>query len=381
MSLRAKKILAGAAALTAMVAVVGCGANGANNTAGAADTANNTSTGNSTAATGGNVSLAETGSSLLYPLFNGQWIPAYGSVASNVQMSAASTGSGTGISQSIAGTVDMGASDAYLADAQMQQNPGMLNIPVAISAQQVMYNLPGVKGNLKLSGDVLAQIYQGKIKFWDDSAIKSMNPGVTLPHQAIIPVRRSDGSGDTFLFTQFLSDTNSAWKGSVAYGTTVSWPSLSTEVGAKGNDGVVAALAKNKYSIGYVGISWLDKATQQGLGYAALKNKDGNFVLPQTANIQAAATQGTQNVPADERVSLIDEPGKDSYPIINFEYVILKKTQPSADKATAIKNFLNWAIDPSKGNDSKYLTPVHFLPLPSSIEPKSQAQINSITAG
>lgn len=125
----------------------------------------------------------------------------------------------------------------------------------------------------------------------------------------------------------------------------------------------------------------MNKATQEGLGYASLENKDGKFVLPTTANIKAAATAGAQNVPKDERISLIDEPGANSYPIINFEYLIVKQTQPSADKATALKNFLNWAIDPSKGNSSQYLTPVNFLPLPSNVEPLSQAQIDSIKAG
>lgn len=387
MSLRSKKWLAGATAVAALVAVVGCGtsnsaAGGSSNAS--SNTSNNSSSnsGNSTSgSSGGSVSLSETGSSLLYPLFNGQWISAYKSVAPNVSMTAASTGSGTGISQAMQGTIDMGASDAYLADAQMKQNPDMLNIPVAISAQQIMYNLPGVKGNLKMTGDVLAKIYQGQVKYWDDSAIKALNPGVSLPHQQIIPIRRSDGSGDTFLFTQFLSDTSSSWQSSVAYGTSVSWPSLSSEIGAKGNEGVVSAMSKNKGSIGYVGISWLDKGTQAGLGYFQLQNKDGKFVLPTSSNIQAAAAQGAKNVPTDERVSLIYEPGADSYPIINFEYLIVKKTQPNAAQATALKNFLSWAVDPSKGNGSQYMTAVHFKPLPSNIEPKSQAQIDQITSG
>ncbi|EPZ52502.1 phosphate ABC transporter substrate-binding protein PstS [Alicyclobacillus acidoterrestris] len=380
MSLRSNKIFAGAAALATIVAVVGCGTDNSstNNTA---NTASNTSAGSGNASTSGPVKLAESGSSLLYPLFNDQWVTAYQSVDSNVQLTAASTGSGTGISQAIAGTVDIGASDAYLADAQMQQSPGMLNIPVAVSAQQIMYNLPGIKDHLKLSGDVIAKIYEGKIQYWDDSAIAALNPGVSLPHHEIIPVTRSDSSGDTFLFTQFLTDANSDWKNGPGYNTTVSWPSISAEIGAKGNDGVVDALSKNQYSIGYVGISWLNKATQEGLGYASLENKDGKFVLPTTANIKAAATAGAQNVPKDERISLIDEPGANSYPIINFEYLIVKQTQPSADKATALKNFLNWAIDPSKGNSSQYLTPVNFLPLPSNVEPLSQAQIDSIKAG
>lgn len=351
-----------------IASLAGCG-NGAGNTAGSGN--------NAGAGTSGKVTINETGSSLLYPLFNDQWISAYKSVDPNVQLTAASTGSGTGISQALAGTVQIGASDAYLPDATMQSHQGMLNIPLAISAQQIMYNLPGVKDHVKLSGDVLAKIYEGKITYWDDAAIKSMNSGVTLPHKQIVPVRRSDGSGDTFLFTQFLTDTSSSWANGPKYSTTVSWPAVSNEVGAKGNDGVVTSLSNTPYSIGYVGISWLDKATQKGLGYAALQNKAGNFVLPTQANIQAAASAQVSNVPTDERISLIYGPGANSYPIINFEYAIINKQQP-ANMAAALKKFLNWAIDPNGGDSAQYMTPVHFLPLPASVAPKSQAQINQI---
>lgn len=395
MSLRAKRWFASATAVAALVSVVGCGtsnnssggstsgssntSNTASNTASNSSSTSNTSNNSSSSSSSSKMQLTETGSSLLFPLFNGQWIPAYKSVAPNVSMTAAATGSGTGIAQSLKGTIDMGASDAYLADAQMKAHPGMLNIPMAISAQQIMYNVPGVKGHLKMSGPVLAAIYQGTIKYWDNSKIKAMNSGVNLPHKPIVPVRRSDGSGDTFLFTQFLSDTDSKWKNSVSYSTSVSWPSLSTEVGAKGNSGVVTALTKNKYSIGYVGISYLDQATKAGLGYFALKNKAGNYVLPTSTDIIAAASKGAQNVPKDERVSLIFEPGAKSYPIINFEYIIVKKTQKTAAKAKALKSFLSWAIDPSKGNSAQYMHPVHFQPLPKNIKPMSQAQINEIS--
>ena len=181
------------------------------------------------------------------------------------------------------------------------------------------------------------------------------------------------------MFTQFLSDTSSAWKNGPAFGTSVSWPSVSGELGAKGNSGVVQDMVNNKYSIGYVGISWLDKASSQGLGYAALQNQAKNFVLPTDQTIQAAANASISKVPDDERISLIYAPGNDSYPIVNFEYAIVNTKQPSADMANALEKFLGWAIDPSKGNSSQYLKPVHFLPLPSSIEPKSAAQINKIS--
>jgi len=368
----AKKWMVGAAAVMTLVSVVGCGA----------QTASNNSAGNpgNTSAASGPISLAETGSSLLYPLFNGQWIPAYQSVDSNVQLSATSTGSGAGIAQATAGVVDIGASDAYMADQQVAATPSMLNIPLAISAQQVMYNIKGLStAHLKLSGDVLAQIYMGKIKYWDDAQVTALNAGVTLPHLPITVVRRSDGSGDTFIFTQYLTDTSSAWKSGPAFGTSISWPAVSTEIGAKGNDGVVAALKGTQGSIGYVGISWLDKATAQGISYASLKNKDGNYVLPTNDTIQAAANAMVSQVPATERISLIDAPGATAYPIINFEYAIVNAKQKDAATADAIKNFLNWAIDPAKGNSASFMTPVHFLPLPASVAPLSKAQINQIS--
>lgn len=326
------------------------------------------------------VELQETGSSLLYPLFSGEWIPRYNDVAPNVEITAASTGSGAGIAQAIAGTVQIGASDAYMSDGQMQQSPTIENIPLAISAQQVMYNVPGLGKNVHLhfTGSVLAQIFMGKISYWDDAAITRMNKGVTLPHQQIIPVHRSDGSGDTFLFSQFLSFTNSDWNNGPAYGTSVSWPAVQTGLGAKGNDGVVAVLSKNPYTLSYVGISWLDRGVKSGLGYAALQNKAGKFLLPTQATILAAANAQVKKTPADERMSLIYGPGKNSYPIINFEYAIINTQQKSGAYADALKNFLNWAISPKGGDALKLMKQVHFLPLPKNVLPLSAAQIAKI---
>ncbi len=354
--------------------MVGCGAGAGNNTTNTS-TANTTGGGTSAAP----VTINETGSSLLYPLFNSQWISAYKSVDPNVTINAASTGSGKGISEAVAGTVQIGASDAYMSNALMSANPSMLNIPLAVSAQQVMYNIPGLSPDkhLNLSGNVLAQIYMGEIKKWNDPKIAALNPGVKLPNQPITAIRRADASGDTFLFTQYLSDTNSEWNSKYKYSTQISWPAIGNLIGANGNAGVVTQLANTKYSIGYVGISWLDQATAKGLGYAALQNHDGKFVLPTKEDIEAAANAMASKVPADERISLIDAPGANSYPIINFEYAIVNSKQ-SGDMATALKKFLKWAIDPKGGNSEQYMDPVHFLPLPASVEPKSEAQINKI---
>lgn len=325
--------------------------------------------------------LTESGSSLMYPLFTNEWIPAYEKANPGVTLQAASTGSGTGISEAENGVVDIGASDAYLPPATLQQNPNMENIPMAISAQQVMYNLPGISQSqhLKLTGNVLAEMYLGQITYWDDKRITSLNKGVKLPHKPIVLIHRSDSSGDSFLFTSFLSDTNSTWESKVGESTLPSWPGVQNSIGAAKNSGIVTALQNTPYSISYVGISYLQEALgTKKIGYAALQNRSGNYELPTSATIAAAANAVVNDVPKNEAYSLIYAPGKTSYPIINFEYAIVNTNQPSAAQAEEVKKFLEWAISPTEGNQSKYLTPVHFLPLPLKIESLSMAQVNKI---
>ena len=322
--------------------------------------------------------IVETGSSLLYPLFN-IWVPDYTKANPDIRINTAATGSGTGIAQSISGIAQLGASDAYLSDAQMKQHPDMLNIPVAISSQMVNYNVPGLNDkHLKLSGPVLADIYNGSVKYWDDAKIKAMNHGVKLPHKEIVPVHRADGSGDTFLFTQFLTFSAKAEWGKVGYGTTVSWPAVAGGIGATGNDGMVTALTTNPYSVAYVGVSYRAKINKAKLGEAMLKNRAGHFVMIDKNTVPAAAAAMVPKTPKDERVSMIYAPGKDSYPIINYEYVILHAKQPSAEMAGALKKFLTWAVDEKGGNSLKYLNQVGFLPLPPPARKLTMAQIDKI---
>lgn len=323
------------------------------------------------------LTLLETGSSLLYPLFNA-WAPSIKEKYPNITVQTASTGSGTGIAQAVSGVVQFGATDAYMSDAQLKKAPGIVNIPLAISAQQINYNLPGISKPLNISGPVLAGIFQGTIRYWDDAKIKADNPGVNLPHQQIVPVHRTDGSGDTFIFTQYLSDSDSGWNSKVGFGTSVSWPSVQGGLGANGNPGVVQTLAQTKYSVGYVGISFLDQATQKGLGTAALKNQAGKFVMPVKANIVAAASAMVPKTPKDERISLIFAPGDNSYPIINYEYVAVQTKQKDPEVAAAMRTVLLWAISSNGGNASSFLDKVRFLPLPASAAPLSEAQIAQI---
>jgi phosphate transport system substrate-binding protein len=332
----------------------------------------------STSWAAGDVNILETGSSLVYPLFN-LWVPDYTKAHSDVRITTQSTGSGTGISQASEGLAQIGTSDAYMADALIKQHPDMLNIPLCISSQMVNYNVPQLNSShLKLSGPVLAAIYQGKITKWNDPQIAALNKGVALPDHAIIPVHRSDGSGDTFIFTQYLAFSTPDWANSLSYGTTISWPAVSGELGAQGNQGMITAIQGNPYSIAYIGTSYMDSIDKDGLGTSMLENKDGKFVLPTPKTASAAASVMVPKTPADERVSLIFAPGPDSYPIINYEYAIVSSKQPSGDMASALREFLAWAISPKGGNAPNFMAQVHFSPLPASVVKLSSDQIAKI---
>lgn len=318
--------------------------------------------------------LVESGSSLLYPLFN-LWVPVYTANHSGVEITTTSTGSGAGIAQAMKGLINIGASDAYLSDALAKDHPNMLSIPLAISSQAINYNLPGVK-ELKLSGPILAGIYSGKITKWNDPAIAAANPGVTLPDHVIIPIHRLDGSGDTFLFSQYLTASDQSWANTYSYSTSISWPAVEGALGAKGNSGMLAALQANKYSLAYIGISYADAVAKDGLGQAALLNKAGNYLLPTSATISAAAASVADKTPADERISMIFTAGAQAYPIVNYEYAIVNAKQPDAATAKAVREFLSWAL--TDGNSAGYLQKVHFVALPASVVELSKAQIQKI---
>lgn len=320
------------------------------------------------------VPLVESGSSLLYPLFN-LWVQSYQADNPNADITTTSTGSGAGIAQAIKGLINIGASDAYLSDSIVKEHPTMLSIPLAISAQAINYNLPGVS-SLNLSGPILAGIYTGKITQWNDPAIAAANPGVSLPAHVIIPVHRLDGSGDTFIFSQYLSASDADWASTLKYGTTISWPAISGEIGAKGNAGMLAAAKANPYSVAYIGVSYASKVSAAGLGTAALQNAAGAYLLPTPATIGAAAESVAATTPPDERISMIYTSGPNAYPIVNYEYAVVDSNQPASAYADAIKTFLNWAI--TTGNSPKYLSKVNFLPLPPAVLALSQAQIAKI---
>jgi phosphate transport system substrate-binding protein len=320
-------------------------------------------------------SLSETGSTLFYPLFS-EWAPAYKSQFPNVTITTAGTGSSTGISSAASGTADIGASDAYLSSGDMIEHPVLENIPLAISAQQVNYNLPGVKGNLKLNSTVLAEMYQGKITMWNDAPIRALNPGLSLPATKVIPIHRSEGSGDTFLFTSYLSQPGSSWAESAGFATTVAWPPVPGALAEKGNSGMLAGCAANPGCVAYIGISYASQTSAAGLGEAQLLNGSGSYVLPSPASISAEAAGFALNTPANGAISLIDGPASGGYPLVNYEYAIVSTRQPTAAKAASIKALLNWIL--TKGSSAAYLSNVHFRPLPSQVVTIADALIEKI---
>ena len=323
------------------------------------------------------VTLVETGSTLLYPLFN-IWVANYTKTHPGVCITTASTGSEMGIQKILAGEVHIGASDAFMSDTEVKRHPQIANIPLCIAAQMVNYNLPGLNAEqLKLDGTVLAGIYYGKVHDWDAAPIAALNPGIKLPHHAIIPIRRSDGSGDTFIFTQFLCFSDPAWADKTGYGMTVNWPVVEGNLEAAGNAGMVQTTQKTPYSLAYIGVSYAADIGRAGIGTAWLKNESGNFLLPTKEAVQAAAADLSSRTPADERLSIVLSPGAEAYPLVSYEYAVVSTKQVDSATASALRKFLLWSIVPSETNES-YLDSVHFIGLPPHIWELSQAQIQTI---
>ncbi len=322
--------------------------------------------------------MTETGSSLLYPLFN-LWAGGYGEKFPSVTIQTASTGSGTGISEAENGTIEIGASDAYLSPTVATANPHLKNIPLVISAQIAEYNVPGVTAHLKLSGKVLSEIYQGTITKWNDSAIASANPGVTLPATPIVTLHRSDSSGDTFLWTTYLSKADpSGWGTKIGFNTTVPWPAAPGALGENGNSGMVSGCKATVGCIAYVGISYLTQVLQGGQGYAALQNGHKQYVLPTQQAIAAEAAGYVKKTPANGTISLIYGNINNGYPIVNYEYAIVSNQQSSASTAKNIRSVLEWSLNKNFGANTSYLAQVNFQPLPSKVAAQSIKQILGI---
>ncbi len=293
-----------------------------------------------------------------------------------IQFNYQSIGSGGGIRQIIEGTVDFGASDGPMSDQQLKEalqkrGTEILHIPTVMGAVVVSYNLPGVGKGLNLDGSVLADIFLGKITKWNDKRIKAMNPNKNLPDRYIVVAHRSDGSGTTYIFTDYLSKVSKTWETKVGRGTSVSWP---VGLGGKGNEGVAGLIKQTEGSIGYVELAY---AVQNNIFYASMKNRAGNFIEPTFNSVTAAAEGASKNMPKDLRVSITNAEGKNSYPISGFTWLLIYKDMKDASKATAMVKFLNWAME--KGQS--FATSLYYAPLPKEVVKLCKSKIAVITSG
>jgi phosphate transport system substrate-binding protein len=308
------------------------------------------------------------GATFPYPLYS-KWFSEYAKVDSSVKFNYQSIGSGGGIKQISAQTVDFGASDKFLSDEELKAAPGkLLHIPTVMGAVVVTYNLPGVATGLKLNSEDVANIFLGKITMWNDPKIADDNPGVKLPAKPIIVVHRSDGSGTTSIFTDYLSGVNAEWSQKVGKGASVKWP---IGLGGKGNEGVAGQIKTTPYSLGYVELAY---AFENKLPYAFLKNKSGVFVEPSIRSTSAAAAAAIKHMPADYRISLVNQPAKDAYPIVGFTWLLVYEQQKDALKGKKLVEFLNWSLH--KGQ--KMAAPMLYAPLPESVLKMVEKTIKTI---
>jgi phosphate transport system substrate-binding protein len=329
------------------------------------------------------VTLSETGSNNLFPMME-VWARTYELNHPNVTINTQSALSGVGVARAADGTVNIGASGAYLSDADTAAHPGLMNIAMAISSVRVDYNLPGLTDHLKLNGKVLAAMYQGSVKAWNDPQIAALNPGIDLPATPVIPLHRSDGpSSDTFEFTQYLSKQDpDGWGKAPGFGTRVDFPATPGAVGVSGVAGQAGMLGGCAHSLGcvaYIGTRFNDDAAQQGLGEAQLCNAAGNYELPDAQSVDAAAAGLATQTPANEAISLVNSPAADGYPITNYEYAIVYSKQKDPATAQTMQAFLHWAVN--GGSTARFMQKPHIFvrPLPKAVSVLSDAQIAKIT--
>jgi len=311
--------------------------------------------------------LNAAGATFPYPIYS-KWFSQYHQMHPDVEINYQSIGSGGGIAQLKAGTVDFGASDMPLDDSKVKQMPmPFLQLPTVLGSVVPAYNVPEVKTELKFTPDVLAGIYLGSINKWNDKAIAAVNPGVSLPDKSIVVIHRSDGSGTTFVFTDYLSKVSSEWKSRVGSNTSVSWP---VGLGGKGNEGVAGFIRQMDGAIGYVELIY---ALQNHITYGAVKNSAGNFVKASLESTTAAAASAKMNG-QDFRVSITNASGKEAYPIATFTYLLIPTQWKDQTKKNAVTEFLNWMLD---GGQSM-TTQLYYAPLPDSVKEKEKSAISSI---
>ncbi len=362
--MRVGGISAAVVMVTASLGVAACGSSSSSSSSKSSGSAAASTSSSSPAASSGSKTIVGAGSTLVAPLVS-QWQPSYDSKY-GVAITYGAIGSGGGIAQITARTVDFGASDAPLTPSQFAAAKGVVQIPWALAATDIAYHVQGVPNNLKLTGPVLADIWLGKITAWNAPQIKALNPGVNLPSTKITPVYRTDGSGDTFALTNYFSQISPEWKSKVGNATQVHFP---VGLGGKGNSGVGGVLASTNGAIAYIAIAYV---LENKFDYALVQNAAGKYPVPGIASISAAAA-ALKSVPADNNVSIVNPPASaaGAYPISTFTYAIVPLSSP---KATALKPFLNWAITSGQADGPK----LDFAPLPAQIVSADKATIAKI---
>jgi phosphate transport system substrate-binding protein len=321
-------------------------------------------------ACGQQVLINAAGATFPYPIYS-KWFDEYHKKFSNLQFNYQSIGSGGGIKQVTEGTVDFGASDGPMNDMQIAEfkakhGYGILHFPAVLGADVPVYNLPGVSQPLNFTPEALAGIFLGKITKWNDPEIAKANPGVKLPATNIVVVHRSDGSGTTYIWTDYLSKVSKEWEMKVGRGTAVKWP---VGLGGKGNEGVSGQVKQTPNSLGYVELIY---AAQNKMGFGKVKNVAGNFVEANLMSVTAAAAG--INMPDDFRVSITNAPGKDAYPISSFTWLLIPEKIADATKKKAIKDFLGWMLT----DGQKMTSALEYAPLPASVVAKEQKAIAKI---
>jgi phosphate transport system substrate-binding protein len=333
-------------------------------------TANNTTRAEQKSAS---VDLTGAGATFPYPIYS-KWFATYAE-KTGVKINYQSIGSGGGIRQLSEGTVDFGASDSPMKDEEIAKAKGgaVLHIPTVLGAVAVTYNLPEVTTQLKLSGPVLADIFAGKIKKWNDAPITALNAGVKMPASDILVVHRSDGSGTTFVFTDYLSAVSKTWATAPGKGKEVPWP---VGLGGKGNDGVAGQVKQTPGAIGYVELAY---AKQNNLPAASIQNASGKFVAPSAAGATAAAEASASKLPAntDYRISIVNAPGADAYPISSFTWILVYRQQNDAAKGKKLVDFLRWALTDGESQ----ATALDYAPLPAAMSKQLLTRLDSIKSG
>ena len=308
------------------------------------------------------------GATFPYPLYS-KWFSEDAKIDTSVKFNYQSIGSGGGIKQITAQTVDFGASDKFLSDSELKAAPGkLIHIPTVMGAVVVTYNIPGVAKGMKLDSEDVAGIYLGKITMWNDPRITADNKGINLPAKPIIVVHRSDGSGTTSIFTDYLTGVSAEWAQKVGKGGSVKWP---VGLGGKGNEGVAGQVKTTPYSVGYVELAY---AVENKLPYASLKNKSGVFVEPSIKSTSAAAAAAAKQMPADYRISLVNQLGRDAYPAVGFTWLLVYQEQKDPLKGKKIVEFLKWSM--TKGQ--KMAAPMLYAPLPANVVKMVEKTINTI---